>query len=348
MSDSLVFSESISSDLNESEFIKKKWVYAMDSQNGSYNNQVTIDTTTISNSGAFPNWTESFIVMPLVVSLSSATANSLPIGTTVGDMSWGFKAGFWQMVNSMSVSYNQGNIIQETSFLNIFSSFRALTEWGWVDVQNDGASTGFYPDNGSSWSFCNANSVQNNLQGNGQGICNNRNDPSLVAYSLVPTAAITQNSSTTGGTPFYLSSAVAGIPQNTVGAGTAGPIKYTGVCAQNPILQNEASYNDGFLKRQYYTSFDPLSAQNSNDPLNQTAINNVSSLTTVSRSFKQQQTVAGIINWSITAKLRLKDLSDFFTKMPLSKGGSFKFTINTNQASMQFTTTLPSVAASVV
>jgi len=55
MSDSLVFSESISSDLNESEFIKKKWVYAMDSQNGSYNNQVTIDTTTISNSGAFPN-----------------------------------------------------------------------------------------------------------------------------------------------------------------------------------------------------------------------------------------------------------------------------------------------------
>jgi hypothetical protein len=31
----------------------------------------------------------------------------------------------------------------------------------------------------------------------------------------------------------------------------------------------------------------------------------------------------------------LKDLADFFTKMPLSKGGSFKFIINTNQASMQ-------------
>jgi hypothetical protein len=83
MSDSLVFSESISSDLNVSEFTKKKWVYAIDSQNGSYNNQVTIDTTTISNSGAFPNWAEGFIVMPLVVTLTTSTlaaAANLPVG----------------------------------------------------------------------------------------------------------------------------------------------------------------------------------------------------------------------------------------------------------------------------
>jgi hypothetical protein len=54
--------------------------------------------------------------------------------------------------------------------------------------------------------------------------------------------------------------------------------------------------------------------------LNQTAFNSVSSLATVSRNFKQQQAYADIINWSVTAKLRLKDLADFFTKMPLSKG----------------------------
>ena len=109
-----------------------------------------------------------------------------------------------------------------------------------------------------------SNSVQNNLQGNGQGICNNCNDPSLVAYTVVPTADFAPNTAATGataavaGTPFYLTSAVVGNPQNTVNAGTAGPLKYTGVCAQNPILQNEVAYNVGFLKRQYYTSFDPF------------------------------------------------------------------------------------------
>jgi hypothetical protein len=341
MSDSLVFSESISSDLNVSEFTKKKWVYAIDSQNGAYNNQVTIDTTSLSNSGAFPNWAEGFIVMPLVVSLSSANAASLPLGTTFADMSWGFKAGFWQMINSMSVSYNNGNIIQETSFLNVFASFRALTEWGWVDVQNDGASTGFYPDNAASWSFCNANTPTNNLQGNGQGICNNRNDPSLSAFIPVAFDSLLANTNAQNGTPILLSSAVSGLPQ----AGAAGLTTYSGACAQNVVLQNDASYNDGFLKRQFYTSYDPYQATGVNDPLNQTAINSASSLTTVSRSFKQTQANAGIINWTVTAKLRLKDLADFFSKMPLAKGGTFKFIINTNQASMQFTTTQPTINA---
>jgi hypothetical protein len=88
-----------------------------------------------------------------------------------------------------------------------------LTEWGGVDVQNDGASTGFYPDNGSSWSYCHANSAQNNLQGNGQGICNNRNDPSFVAYSPVVNTELIPNIAGTAGTPFFISSAVAGLPQ---------------------------------------------------------------------------------------------------------------------------------------
>jgi hypothetical protein len=155
--------------------------------------------------------------MPLIVCLTSATPASLPIGCTTADMSWAFKNGFWHMINSMSVRYNNGDFIQETPFLNIFASFRAMTEWGWVDVVNDGSTCGFYPDNGSSWSFCNANSDANSLQSNGQGFCNNRDTSSLVAYSPLAGADI---ANLTTQSPFYLTSAVAGIPTAGVYAGT--------------------------------------------------------------------------------------------------------------------------------
>jgi hypothetical protein len=334
--DSLVFSESISTDLSDSDFTKKKWVYATDSNGSSYQSQVVIDSTSISNSGAYVNWSEGFIIMPLVVSLTSAVAANLPIGTTTADMSWGFKAGFWHMINSMSVKYNNGDLVQETPFLNAFASFRAMTEWGMVDIINDGASCGFYPDNGSSWSYCSVDSTANNLQGNGQGLCNNRNDPSLVAYSPLAGAGIVANLTTAS--PFLLTSAVVGIPNAGV---------YGGVCAQNNVLQNEAAYNDGFLKRQFYTSFDPYSTNVLYDPLNQTAINSAASLAAVSRNYKQRNdTVAGVINWNVVAKLRLKDLADVFGKFALSKGGTFRFLINTNQTIISFTTTAAVFAAS--
>jgi hypothetical protein len=158
---SLVYSESISSDISESEFIRKKWVYASDSNGQSYQSQVIIDTTTISNSGAYPNWGEGFIAMPLVVTLSSQNAASLPAGTNIADYSWGFKNGFWHMTNSMSVQYNNGTIIQETPFSNVFASFKALTEWGWMDVQND---------NAASWSFAPTYTNANNLSASGVGL----------------------------------------------------------------------------------------------------------------------------------------------------------------------------------
>jgi hypothetical protein len=95
------------------------------------------------------------------------------------------------------------------------------------------------------------------------------------------------------------------------------------------------------LKRQSYTNFTPSDAT----VLNQSAINSAASLSSVNRNYKQTQTTAGFINWSVIAKLRLKDLADFFGKMPLAKGGTFRFLINTNQATTQFTYVAPTFTA---
>jgi len=57
------------------------------------------------------------------------------------------------------------------------------------------------------------------------------------------------------------------------------------------------------------------------------------------------------IVWEVYAKLRLKDLTDYFEKVPLLKGSTMRFLINTNQAEVSFTPTasnLPAVQASVL
>ena len=64
------------------------------------------------------------------------------------------------------------------------------------------------------------------------------------------------------------------------------------------------------------------------------------------------------IIWEVYAKLRLKDLTDYFEKCPLLKGSTMRFLLNTNQAEVSFTptvdgatpanSTLPAVQASVL
>lgn len=93
MADNLVFEESLNTEVDSSEFISKKWVYVNDNNNGNYTSQVVIDSTPLSNAGAWINWSEGFIVMPLLVELTSPAA-SLPADSSISDYSWAFKNGF--------------------------------------------------------------------------------------------------------------------------------------------------------------------------------------------------------------------------------------------------------------
>jgi hypothetical protein len=48
------------------------------------------------------------------------------------------------------------------------------------------------------------------------------------------------------------------------------------------------------------------------------------------------QSVEGSYVWQVFAKLRLKDLNEFFEKCPLLKGSTMRFYINTNQSTINF------------
>jgi hypothetical protein len=335
MADNLVFEESLNTEVDTSEFISKKWIYVNDNNNGNYTSQIVIDSTPLSNAGGYINWSEGFIVMPLLIELSSTSANaatSIPPNSSHPDFAWAFKNGYWQMINSMTIEFNNQNIVQQTPFLNVFRSFKCLTSWSKDDLENHGATCGFYPDSSDSWSYHTAFNASNQFNSNGQNfvITNNRN-------TAVQSAVITGTTPATNN-PLPPITSVAGIPVQAAGT----DILYSG--ADNASgLYSSVSYNEGMAKRQKYVVYDPVASES----LGQGTLNPSASCDSVYRNSKvvTDPAVGGCATYKVFAKLRLKDLADYFEKVPLLKGSTMRFYINTNQAMVNFSVTRAVVSA---
>jgi hypothetical protein len=333
MADNLVFEESLNTEVDTSEFISKRWVYVNDNNNGNYTSQVVIDSTPLSNSGSWINWQEAFIVMPLVVQLTNATEPSrLPDSSAITNYSWAFKNGFWQMLNSMTVEFNNQNIIQQTPFLNVFRSFKCMTSWSKDDLENHGASSGVFPDSANSWTYSNVAGVATTAttftaNGQNQGVCNNRD--------AVPNNNVRQPNAPALNTTAFSATDVAGTP--TV---SATGVIYAGAGAPNAFVGlSTEQYNEGLRNRQAYTAYDPIDG--ADDSLGQSLLNDLTACNAVYRSSKVQSSATGGHAWNVYAKLRLKDLGDFFEKCPLLKGSTMRFYINTNQTMVNFSVLRP-------
>ena len=68
MSDSVVLEQSLSDESSAvPDFVEKQILYVNDSNNSNYSSQIVIDTTSLSNSGSWLAWSESFLVIPVVL-----------------------------------------------------------------------------------------------------------------------------------------------------------------------------------------------------------------------------------------------------------------------------------------
>lgn len=310
--DNLVFEESINAEVPSSEFVEKNWLYVNDNNNSSYTGQIVLDTTSLSNSGSYINWSEAFLAIPLVLQVEgdATITSSLALDYAVG-----LKNGFWQILHSMSVEFNNGSIIQQTPFLNVFCSFKNLTSWGEEDLRNWGAVCGFYPDSSKSWLYNNSTvsgSTVNYLNTSGQGFCNNRNAPYVEINSL---------------------------PDQVQGTDTMVFVNTTTTATQfsNAI---RATYNEGFYKRQRWLNFNitqtaatpVLTDVTSNQAALLATTTGVLSSTGLNQIFmsyvQQASTTRSIV---FDAVIRLKDIADFFNKCPLLKGSTMRIYLNTNQ-----------------
>ena len=322
--------ESLNSEVAGNDFVDKQWLYVNDNNNQSYTGQVVVDTTSLSNSGAYLNWSEGFLLFPLILQMDWATVGTASPTTggavnltATSDLDWvqGMKSGYWNILHNMSVEFNNSTIVQQSNFLNVFCSFKANTSWSDADVKNWGAVTGYCPDTATSWVFnATANDADNTLGASGCGFCNNRNGLFL---------------------PILSTSAV-----------LAGPITVTNTVQKTLAdLTSSSLYscrNDGFYQRQKWLNFSLVGNLGSNQ--NQKGSNqayllggNGGALADPTPFASFSAVFMATVQASATSRamifpaiVRLKDVCDFFAKCPLLKGSTMRFYMNTNQ--VQFMT----------
>lgn len=183
--DKLVFDLSQEVEGSPNVFVRKDWVNILDNQSQNYNsNQCVIDTSQLSNSNKFMSYREAYLLMPMLLTLSTVDGQFAPATAgTSSDYSLGLKSWFGTMIHSITVDMAGTTIIQQTPFINMYNSFKLMTSLSWGDVCTTGASIGFYPDDPLSFSFQPAASLS------GQGVCNNSNHPSnAVAQANIATS----------------------------------------------------------------------------------------------------------------------------------------------------------------
>jgi len=101
--------------------------------------------------------------MPLVAHLTGvADAVGVASYTKAGIAnSVAMKNGYWQMLNSMSIEFNNQTIVQQTPFLNVFRSFKAHTTLSQDDLVNHGNDIGYAFDSADSWEWNDVGGVNN-------------------------------------------------------------------------------------------------------------------------------------------------------------------------------------------
>lgn len=338
--DSVVMEESLNSEVAGNDFVDKQWLYVNDNNNQSYTGQVVVDTTSLSNSGAYLNWSEGFLLFPLILQMDWAASGGAAALNATSDLDWvqGMKSGYWNILHNMSVEFNNSTIVQQSNFLNVFCSFKANTSWSDADVKNWGSVTGYCPDTSTSWVFnATANDVDNTLGASGVGLCNNRNGLFL--------------------------------PIQSVSAVIAGPATVTNSVQKTLAdLTSSSLYscvNTGFYQRQKWLNFSLVAnlgtdqAQKGSNQAyllggNNAALANPTSNASFAAVFMASvQSTATSRAVIFPAIVRLKDVCDFFAKCPLLKGSTMRFYMNTNQVqfmtqSVQSAQVAPAAADGVV
>jgi len=309
MCDKLVFDLSQEVEGSPSVFVKKDWLNILDNQNANYNsNQSVIDTSQLSNSNKWMSYREAYLSVPMLLSLATtdlATAGGFTPATdaTSADYAIGLKNWFGQIIHSLTLDYNGTTIIQQTPWCNMWNSFKLMTSLSWDDVDTQGATIGFYPDDPLSWTFVGSNAGALVADKNGSGVCNNTNLISNSNLTIFNRYRQTEGNEGLLKRQRYINYD----PDATAGTSIGG----TTNAANAKFSQLLTASTTSQIWKSYVSQ-----KTNGADAGNQ-----------------------GVFAISIQATIYLKHLHSFFAMCPLLKGAYMKMTLNLNNCSTSFTTT---------
>ena len=181
MADNLLYEMSQEAQGQSEPFISRQVVYVLDSNNGSYNGQVQIDTSSLSNSGKYASYSEAYLQVPLVVRLTAedVAAQIAGVQGLHNAFAVGLKNGYYNLIHSLSVEYNNTSIVQLTPYTNFYVTYKLMTSLSSEDVEKFGATIGFVPDSSDSFDY-----VGVGANPSGHGSINNTNAAALQSDAL--------------------------------------------------------------------------------------------------------------------------------------------------------------------
>jgi hypothetical protein len=350
MADSYIFDDTLESNPSQDPFLEKKVISISDTANGNYSGFIEFDTTqSLASCGRYVSYADAYIEIPFVVSMRFTTDTNDAGREQAAEDAFspymvGIKAGFHQLINSVSITYNGTTICDHQPLTNAYISFKKMTTMSQDDVKKWGSTDGFYPDTAASFGFFNAAPVDP-IAPAVAGLSDAKNN-----YTIVNGDGYTNNvvyPYKDGGIP----SDYIFVPHTNANAGA-----HTGsVSARFPVLD---THNEGFYERLKQTSY-PIGVANA--AAMGVGIGALPELKTtgqlnyIAKSYCTdnglQTAVAGEfskrLQWNMVAIIRLKDISHFFEQMPLVKGSQIRINIQYNSCAVQvsgFATVLPAPA----
>lgn len=127
----------------------KEILYVSDSNNSSYNGRVTIDSTQLSNSGRWLDYSAGTLEIPFVIAMKSSADVSAHANAYIAAL----KSGHYQLIDSISAQLNNKSVIQQQQLSNIHVNYTVLSSWSSDDYMKYGDVCGVGKDSPASFRY---------------------------------------------------------------------------------------------------------------------------------------------------------------------------------------------------
>ena len=332
----------------------KQFQYFNDLAGGNYSNnsnEVKFELISLANTNQFVNWSESFLMLPLQLSVSGLTAAGGAgglSGTAENAFALSLKSGYQHIVDSLLITANDNPTNQPCQGVNIPNTFK-LYSMSADDRKTLGSMLEFYVDTGDSLRYypnptafysgtidVTSIAVDGTCTIGAVGILRKGQQFTYfgVLYTIQTTTAAAATSCAVFPRPAAaLNTAVANIQVTTPisltqpGLGECNNVisKASGFNPRDGWQSVNGAVNAGRAARMQDTSFDPTTVGNPVSNYYQTA----SAAGQMFRNFVAQNDATTIV-YNIFCVLPMAVLHDFFDKLPIARGLSVRLNLYLN------------------
>jgi hypothetical protein len=171
MADTYALEQSLADQDNDYLMQQLQYTYITDSNSSSYNQQVSFDLAGISNSGKYLDSTQSFITIPLVMTLASV--NGAITDSVENAFACSLKNGFSNLIYSMEIQASNNAVVSTMSQSGLMIGYKLMTGMSQDDTVNLAPTLHFGKDDALGTTYESAPNAK------GLGECNNRIKPSV-------------------------------------------------------------------------------------------------------------------------------------------------------------------------